>query len=150
MYTYLLKEILFDMKDEYQAKDKLVEYCRIQYADNEFQLGLIDQFDLEYNGQLAIQWYKKESFLYSMMNGALRMQDIETIVQTGFFVHDIHKQIVEMYNKQMHEHKEMTIYRGQVISLDELSRLQKSIGGLISFNLRCKSNCRNLEASFLG
>ncbi|CAF2778947.1 unnamed protein product [Rotaria sp. Silwood2] len=46
MYTQLLKEILLDIEHDYTAKNTVVEYCRLQYADNEFQLSLIDEFDL--------------------------------------------------------------------------------------------------------
>ncbi|CAF0943306.1 unnamed protein product [Rotaria sp. Silwood1] len=93
MYTQLLKEILLDMKRDYKRKNALVKFCRIKYADNECQLGLIDDFKLECNDQIVVEWYTKESFLFSMMNRALRSQDIETIMKMGFIICDFHQQI---------------------------------------------------------
>ncbi|CAF4326054.1 unnamed protein product, partial [Rotaria sordida] len=134
MYTQLLKENLLDIEYDYKAKTKLVEYCRITYADDDYQLSLIDDFELEYNKTLAIEWYTKESFLYSMMNRALRCQDIETIMKMGFFISDLHKQIEKLYNEQKNQHEVITVYRGQGMSLDEFEKLKTSIGGLLSFN----------------
>ena len=45
MYTQLLKEILFEMKHDHTSKTKLVEFCRTKYADNFFELGLIEEFE---------------------------------------------------------------------------------------------------------
>ncbi|CAF3317078.1 unnamed protein product [Rotaria socialis] len=115
MYTQLLKEILLDMEHGYEAKTTLVEYCRNQYADNDYQLGLIDDFSAEYNNHLAIQWYTKESFLYSMMNRALRSQDIEAIMKMGFFISDLHKQIEECYKEQKSQHRQITHWWSSLI-----------------------------------
>ncbi|CAF0898521.1 unnamed protein product [Rotaria sordida] len=134
MYTQLLKENLLDIEYDYKAKTKLVEYCRIKYADADYQLSLIDEFELEYNKELAIEWYTKESFLYSMMNRALRSQDIETIMKMGFFILDLHKQIEKIYNEQKNQHEIITVYRGQSMLLDEFEKLKTSIGALLSFN----------------
>ncbi|CAF3948996.1 unnamed protein product, partial [Rotaria magnacalcarata] len=134
MYTQLLKEILLDMEHGYEAKNTLVEYCRNQYADNDYQLGLIDEFAAEYDNHLAIQWYTKESFLYSMMNRALRSQDIETIMKMGFFISDLHKQIEKCYKEQNNQHTQITVHRGQGILKDDFDQLKNGIGGLLSFN----------------
>ncbi|CAF3160698.1 unnamed protein product [Rotaria sp. Silwood2] len=136
MYTQLLKEILLEMKHDYTSKVKLVEFCRTQYADNILQLGLIDEFELEYNNELAIEWYTKESFLYAMLNRALRNQDIETIMKMGFFLQDLHQRIVYMHTQQSEtrDNRKFTIYRGQAMTSDEIEKVEASQGGLLSFN----------------
>ncbi|CAF3038924.1 unnamed protein product [Rotaria sp. Silwood2] len=136
MYTQLLKEILLEMKHDHISKNKLVEFCREKYIDNILQLSLIDEFDQEYDNNLAIQWYTKESFLYATLNRALREQDIETIMKMGFFLHDLHQQILDMHNEQSktRDHNKFIVYRGQGMTPGEIEKIQASQGGLLSFN----------------
>jgi tetratricopeptide (TPR) repeat protein len=136
MYTQLLKEILLEMKYDYTSKSKLVEFCKTIYADNILQLGLIDEFEEKYNNMLAIQWYTKESFLYEMLNRDLRIQDIETIMKIGFFLRDLHQQIVEIHTEQSktRDQDKFVVYRGQGMTPDEIEKIQANKGGLLSFN----------------
>ncbi|CAF4228863.1 unnamed protein product [Rotaria sordida] len=102
------------MKHDHTSKTKLVEFCQTKYADNIFQLSLIEEFEQEYKNTLAIQCYTKESYLYSMLNRPLREQNVETIMKMGFFLHDLHKQIVNMHNEQSktRDHNKFIVYRG--------------------------------------
>ncbi|CAF4198702.1 unnamed protein product, partial [Adineta steineri] len=136
MYTQLLKEILLEMKHDPEAKAKLVEYCRSKYADDILQLGIIDDFSIEYNNLLAIEWYTKESFLYGLLNRALRTEDVETIMKMGFFLKDLHQQIVELHSAQSktRDGDKFTVYRGQGMAPEELEKIKDSEGGLLSFN----------------
>ncbi|CAF3925960.1 unnamed protein product, partial [Rotaria sp. Silwood2] len=136
MYTQLLKEILLEMKHDDSSKSKLVEFCQAQYADSVLQLGLIDEFEQEYNNALAIEWYTKESFLYAMLNRALRNQDIETIMKMGFFLQDLHQRIAEMHTQQSEtrDNNKFIVYRGQGMTPEEIEKIQTSQGGLLSFN----------------
>ncbi|CAF3773994.1 unnamed protein product, partial [Rotaria sordida] len=136
MYTQLLKEILLEMNHDYTSKTKLVEFCREKYTDNILQLNLIDEFNQEYNNTLAIPWYTKESFLYATLNRALREQDIETIMKMGFFLHDLHQRIVDIYNEQSktRDDNKFMVYRGQGMTPDDIEKIQTSQGGLLSFN----------------
>ena len=136
MYTQLLKEVLLEMKYDSTAKSKLVEYCRTKYVDSTMQLGLIDEFDRDYHEQLAIHWYTRESFLYVQLNRGLRTQDIESIMKMGFYMHDLHTQIVIYYEEQRKSRAQHTfaVYRGQAISHEELEKIKTSQGGLLSFN----------------
>ncbi|CAF4838418.1 unnamed protein product, partial [Rotaria sp. Silwood2] len=124
------------MKHDHISKNKLVEFCREKYIDNILQLSLIDEFDQEYDNNLAIQWYTKESFLYATLNRALREQDIETIMKMGFFLHDLHQQILDMHNEQSktRDHNKFIVYRGQGMTPGEIEKIQASQGGLLSFN----------------
>ncbi|CAF1580533.1 unnamed protein product, partial [Adineta ricciae] len=136
MYSQLLKDILIEMKYEPDAKNKLVEYCQSKYADSTYQLTLIDEFAIEYKSDLAVYWYTKESFLYGSLNRALRTQDVETIMKMGFYVQDLHRQIVERYKQQSEarDDSKFKVYRGQAVSSEELEKIKTSQGGLLSFN----------------
>jgi hypothetical protein len=122
------------MEYDYTSKTKFVEFSRIRYSDNDYQLGLIDQFNETYNQELAIWWYTKESFLYSMLNRSLRIQDIEVLLKMGFFIHDLDRQITQLYKEQSKDQSPFTVYRGQGILLSDFDKIKNSEGGLISFN----------------
>ncbi|CAF1687454.1 unnamed protein product, partial [Adineta ricciae] len=124
------------MKYDSTAKSKLVDDCRAKYADSPLQTNLIDEFNLEYSNLLAIKWYTKESFLYGSLNRALRTQDVETIMKMGFFLKDLHQQIVEFHTAQskVRENDKFIVYRGQALSPEDLTSIKESQGGLLSFN----------------
>ncbi|CAF1456131.1 unnamed protein product [Adineta steineri] len=54
----------------------------------------------------------------------------------GFFIHDLHQQIQQLYQQQVnHYHgKPFLVYRGQGLKKSNFEKLQKTKGGLMSFN----------------
>ncbi|CAF1558035.1 unnamed protein product [Adineta ricciae] len=136
MYTQLLKEIILDLNyDERSVKD-LTHYLREEYGDNEYQLKFITEFEGNYFKGTPIEWYTRETFLYRMLNYALRIQDVDCIIKMGFFIRDLHNQIKQLHAEQYPVGKTrlFTVYRGQGMSCADFKKLQNSIGGLISFN----------------
>ncbi|CAF1182044.1 unnamed protein product [Adineta steineri] len=71
-----------------------------------------------------------------MLNYALRTLDADIIISMGFFLHDLHQQIQNLYEQQIntYERKPFVIYRGQGFMISDFEKLQKTKGGLISFN----------------
>jgi hypothetical protein len=133
MYSELLKEILISIEYDEQSKKKFINYLRLLYADNEQGLVAINQFEQNYKDHPPAWWYTKESFIYSVLNTALRTQDVEIIIKMGFFIRDLHEQIKKIYIKNKETGK-LTLYRGQGISINDFEHLKKSQGGLLSFN----------------
>ncbi|CAF3996730.1 unnamed protein product [Rotaria sp. Silwood1] len=149
MYTQLLKEIILDLNyDEKSIKD-LTQYFREEYADNEYQLKFINEFEQDYFKETPIRWYTRETFLYRMLNYALRIQDVDCIIKMGFFIRDLHNQIKQLHAEQytIGKTRVFTVYRGQGMSYMDFEKLQNSIGGLISFN-NFLSTSRNHDLSF--
>jgi len=135
MYSQLLKEILLKIEHDDTAKKDLVEFSRIQYIDNNVQLHAINEFERDYDSHSPIWWYTKELFIYSMLNRALRTQDIEIIIKMGFFLRDLHRQIEQLHlQSNDDDDRTFTVYRGQGISSIEFEKISKSEGGLLSFN----------------
>ncbi|CAF3392408.1 unnamed protein product [Rotaria socialis] len=133
MYSQLLKEILLELEHDDKAKSELVEFCREQYADNEKELKIIDEFNQNYSKPSPIWWYTRECFAYSMLNKALRTQDVEVIIKMGFFVRDLHQQIEQLHS-QTNNQRSFIVYRGQGILNNEFEKMKKSKGCLLSFN----------------
>ena len=133
MYSQILKEIILDIKHDDKSKEGFVNFCCQFYTDNSIQLNKIRDFERLYKQNSPIWWYTKEPFIYSILNKALRLQEIDIIIKMGFFIQDLHRQIEQIHTTARHISK-MIIYRGQGISNDDFEKIRISTGGLLSFN----------------
>ncbi|CAF1294577.1 unnamed protein product [Adineta steineri] len=133
MYTRIFKEILLDMKYDKQIVKQFTTYCR-QHGYGSAKN--IDQFENEYYTQSAIWWYTSPSFIYSMLNYALRSMESDIIINMGFFMHDLHQQIQQLHQQQLNSYhdKPFIVYRGQGLSKTNFEKLQQTKAGLMSFN----------------
>ncbi|CAF1688099.1 unnamed protein product [Rotaria sp. Silwood1] len=91
--------MILEMDHDEQSKEQFVQYCHDAYADNTALLRIIDDFDHNYYSYSPIWWYTKESFIYSVLNRALRTQNIEIVLKIGFFVQARHRQIEQLYSE---------------------------------------------------
>ncbi|CAF4144036.1 unnamed protein product [Adineta steineri] len=133
MYTQIFKDILLDMEHSELAIKQFAAYCR---NNNSVSPINIDRFENEYHAQLAIWWYTSSSNIYSMLNYALRSMEGDTIINMGFFIHDLHHEIQQLHEQQVNSYngKPFLVYRGQGLSETDFEKLKKTQGGLISFN----------------
>jgi hypothetical protein len=93
MYSVLFKEIILDVDDD-DAKSiqDLLVYCREQQVSE----SEINDFQREYCQRSPIWMYTNESFLYRMLNKALRLLDIECMIKLGFFIRNLHWQLNQL------------------------------------------------------
>jgi tetratricopeptide (TPR) repeat protein len=137
MYTQILKEILLTIKFEQQHIQEFIDYCRDIFHDNIEELVNVKELKRKYRDKTPIWWYTKNAFLYPMLNRALRVMDVDTIIKMGFFIDDLHRQIEKLHKEQFSGHDTdeiFTVYRGQGISMIDFEQMTKSKGGLMSFN----------------
>jgi Tfp pilus assembly protein PilF len=137
MYTQILKEILLTIDFEQEKINAFLTYCRELLAGNTIELKNVDKIEKEYRDHQLIWWYTYQSFLYSMLNRALRTMEVDLIVKMGFFVRDLHNQIVALHAEQyggQSRSDSFTIYRGQGLSQTDFDQLKQTQGGLLSFN----------------
>ena len=136
MYTQLFKGILLDKKLSQETTDDLITFCRGVKSDVPSELKLIDKFQRDYRPTRAIWWYTRECFIYEMLNRSLRLLEGDTIVEMGFFICDLHRQIEQLHQKQLPKLRgqPFVVYRGQGLSTVDFQKLRKSQGGLMSFN----------------
>ncbi len=97
MCSQLLKEILFELYYNKEARKRFIEFCREQCADNTGELTIINQFEKDYEKDSPAWWYTREYFLYKMVNKALRSQNIDISCKIGFFIRDLHKQLEQRH-----------------------------------------------------
>jgi hypothetical protein len=137
MYSQILKEILLVIQFKQQRINKFISYCRNIFHDDEKEVGKVDQLERKYPDKTPIWWYTSEGFLYTMLNRALRMTDVDIIIQMVFFIADLHRDIEKLYKQQLGSHltnKIFTVYRGQGLSGTDFDQLMNTKGGLLSFN----------------
>ncbi|CAF4237845.1 unnamed protein product, partial [Adineta steineri] len=149
MYTQILKEILLTINFENTHIKEFITYCREAFVKNDTDLRKIDALERDYRDQTPIWWYTCQCFLYSMLNQALRLMDVDIIVRMGFFINDLHRDIQRLHSEQFYgeqSDKTFTVYRGQCLSKEDFAEMTKTIGGLLSFN-NFLSTSRNRDVS---
>jgi tetratricopeptide (TPR) repeat protein len=152
MYTEILKEILLTINFEQKHFTEFIDYCRDMFAENQSELKNVENFQRNYRNETPIWWYTFECFLYPMLNRALRLMDVNIIINMDFFISDLHRHIEQLHKEQFgdnHSGNSFTVYRGQGMSKTEFDQMNKTKGGLISFdNFLSTSKNRTISLNF--
>jgi hypothetical protein len=145
VHSQLLINCLLRMKPVSTDKDELISLSEKQYKDNKNELAVLAEFQKNYSSDQALWWYTRESFLYRQLNKALRVQNVYSLFVFRFFIRDIEKQL------EKHQYASpIRVFRGQVMSNEELKLLKDSVGQLISMNSFLSASVdRQLALSFL-
>ncbi|CAF1224610.1 unnamed protein product [Didymodactylos carnosus] len=133
MWFQLFIETLLRMEQTIESKLELVELCKEYYTGNQRGLELLHEFEETYRSDDAIRWYTRECCFYRLLNKALRIRNIELLFSCRFLISDIFKQLKEA-QRSNHDHLIIQGYRGQLISKDELIKMESSIGEFISIS----------------
>ncbi|CAF1276951.1 unnamed protein product [Rotaria magnacalcarata] len=136
--TFLWLLVFKDVVIQQQSKDKkakteMIEICTNYYHGNKNEINLIKEFDQKYKPEHAIRWYTRPSFIYKLVNRALRTEDIEQLYIFRFYISDLCEQIANI-QKQNSYQQPLTLYRGVRLPLDEVKKWQENEGKLISTN----------------
>ena len=121
MYTQMLKEILLTIDFQQEHVSEFLTYCRELFLGNPIENTLITH----------------PCFLYSMLNRALRMMEVDLIIKMGFFVRDLHNYIVALHAEQYggeNQSDSFIVYRGQGLTKIDFDQLKSTVVGLVSFN----------------
>lgn len=114
----------------------LNEFRRI-YADDSSIQRDVDLFEQTYNSHNALQWYTRDSFLFRLVNQALRFSNADLMFKLSYFLIDLYAQLDEIHRQAYLESREGSIgkvYRGQNISRKEFHSFEQIIGRYISIN----------------
>ncbi|CAF1538206.1 unnamed protein product [Adineta ricciae] len=145
IYSQLLIDCFLRMKPVGDEIAELVSHCSEYYRDNKAQLKILKEFQQTYSSKKSVWWYTRNSFLYRLLNKSLRMQNISQLFLFRFIICDLRKQL-EKYRCTV----PVRLYRGQLMSKEELGVLQDSVGGYISINSFLSTSLdREIARSFL-
>ncbi|CAM4820955.1 unnamed protein product [Rotaria magnacalcarata] len=129
VHSQVLIDCLLGMQSTTTLKNELVAICEKAYKGNSAVLGTLREFKQSYSFDRAIWWYTRDSFLYRILNKALREQNIDLLFLLRFIISDMKQQL-----KKYQCSSRLKLYRGQLMSMDELEMLNNSRGQLISIN----------------
>ena len=120
-----------------KINEKVFQRCRLYCAGNDIELQKLNHFENTYCSNDAIREYTKDTFLYRVLNRALRTQDMGIILDLRYFILDLYKQIYKIqtdfdrYSVSVMRERKLTVYRGQLMNIKELKRLKRHIGRYI-------------------
>jgi tetratricopeptide (TPR) repeat protein len=122
--------------EDITAKEEMLSKCRSYYRGNVKEMRQIDEFEHSYKPNEAISWYTRDSFVYKLINKALRTEDVEAIHIYRFYIADLCKCLAENFDILIDSAPLSTLklYRGVKQTRKEIQRLLESIGQLISVN----------------
>ncbi|CAF4090790.1 unnamed protein product [Rotaria sp. Silwood2] len=137
MWNQLLIEILNRMPLTSISRKDLLNECREEYQGDNIELCKIQEFEDTYNADNVIEWYTRDAFLYRLLNRALRTRDISIIFRFRFVLVDLHNRLSDLHVKYidlLDETANLTVYRGQGLTISELTKLKGNINGRIAMN----------------
>jgi hypothetical protein len=119
-------------------KQDFLNNCRSMYANNSVTLQTIDRFAQEYQSfEQSIGWYTRDSFVYRLINQALRSQNSDIIHKYRFFINDLMHHLDILYEGEKCQPmlaQWLSVYGGQDMKLRELNKLKRHIGKDFALN----------------
>lgn len=113
----------------------MLTVCRQYYRGNHSVLKMIDKFEKEYHADDCISWFTRETFIYRLINEALRRQDVEQLFIFRFYITDLSKKLLLEHKKMFSQSKEMIcLYRGALITKVEVQTIENNQEKLIATN----------------
>jgi hypothetical protein len=81
------------------------------YKGNETKLETLQEFEDYYVSHNATFWYTRDTFLYRLLNIALRQNNIDVIFLLGFYIKDIYNKLKNQYQKFKSNHSNESIVK---------------------------------------
>ncbi|CAF3665333.1 unnamed protein product [Rotaria sordida] len=135
LWFQLYHDVLFQLTYDEESKQEMIDVCRSYYRDNITALKMIEEFKNEYRSEDALQWYLKKSFLYKIINKALRIKDFDQLYIFRYFMKDLTENFIREHQKLLQSGKEILFtYCEMKITKDQIEKFQENEGKLISIN----------------
>ena len=138
VWTQILLEYLIRMPRTDIDKSDMLEECRKYYKYNPKEIEKINEFEQDYDSELAIWWYTRDCFAFRLLNKALRIENIDMLYKLRFFITDVYNKLTELHSDFIQANREdfcnLIVYRGQSIATDEFQTIQAAVGNIISIN----------------
>lgn len=116
------------------AKRELISHVRDLHQHNRYQLDTINEFERTYCPEHVITWYTKDCFFYLGLNQAVRNHDINEIFLWRAYIQDLDKSLQQLRVEKIQEpdFKQLSVFRGQFLHVDDVNRQRMGIGQLIT------------------
>ena len=120
LWFQLFHHLIIRLLSNDEAKQQMTEICRRYYRGKTQESALIDQSEQEYRAEDAIRWQSKQSFVYKLVNKALRTEDLDQLQTFRFFVSDLSKRLSEEHQKMLASDETiLVVYRGTKLDIED-------------------------------
>ena len=138
LFLQLIKQAIRQMLESnstvVDSKQEMISKCKLYYRGNPKEIQNIDEFDKDYNPDNAIKWYTRNSFLYKLINKALRCEDADSLYTYRFYIVDLSALLAKNCRILRENISYLTVYRGIKMRKEEMDRLSNSVGHHMSCN----------------
>ncbi|CAF3259583.1 unnamed protein product [Rotaria socialis] len=134
LFKQAMKQMAMNNGSTSESKQEMIDRCRMYYRGNEKEIKNIAEFENDYTPNQAIRWYTRDTFIYKLINKALRTDDIDSLYNYRFYIVDLSKYLAENCQILRNLTSNVTVYRGMKLSRLERERIQESIGHHIAVN----------------
>ncbi|CAF2073352.1 unnamed protein product [Rotaria magnacalcarata] len=149
LWFQVLVDALKKMPKNKNSFKSMLTMCKNYYNTQKKHLDEIAEFERDYKVSDAVKWYTKESFLYRLLNKALRTEDVTSLYLFRTFIVDLSSQLEMEFEKMKLKEDELIVYRGQQMSESELNKLQHNEKNLISTNgFFSTTRCKDIAMGF--
>ena len=143
----LLKDCITCLPENDKAKEDMLAACRQYYRGNYRVLQMIDEFERDYHADDCISWFTRETFLYQLINKALRTQDVEQLFIFRFYITDLSKKLLSEHKMIGQLEGTIYLYRGTLITKDEAQIIRNNLGKLFATNCYWSTSLDRLYAT---
>ncbi|CAF3892273.1 unnamed protein product [Rotaria sp. Silwood1] len=79
LWFHIFIDVLKELPQAGQAKQQMIDTCINYYQTNHIMLNKIKKIEDTYQSIDAIRWYTENSFIYNLLNKALRTEDVQLL-----------------------------------------------------------------------
>lgn len=135
LWFQVLVEALKKMPTNKNSLKDMINMCRSYYnTQRENYKDDIAEFENKYNPVDAVKWYTRDTFLYRLLNKALRTENATSLYLFRTFIVDLCDLLETEFKKLKGTEDELLLYRGQQMAENEIEKLRLSGNSLISTN----------------
>ena len=152
VYDQLAKHIVLSQTNSLKTEENMADvykYCDKNHASQKNAQEFLMNFKGQYAKHPPAHWYSWDSFLYDVLNRALREHRYDTVYELSVYIRHLHDQINEEFQKPDLQLKHKKLYRGQKFSKEDFDKIKKNVKGLISMsNFLSTTFDRNVAVEF--
>jgi len=131
MWSQFLVDVLKRFPVDENTYEEMLRFCEECYREDKIELQKIQEFRV-CQSRDVIRWYSKDSFLYRLLNTALRTEDVDDLYRFRGYIIDLCYAIECKQNQQRRQSDVFPTsgkcYRGQIMLESEFNRIKDSIG----------------------
>ena len=114
------------------CKIEMLDLCCRYYLNNSREMQQIDGFN---DSDDVFRWYTVQSFVYRLVNKALRCQDIDLLFKFRFFIADLSSRLsFEHENMLKPDMTTLNVCQEAVLGKKELARFSRNVSQFIATN----------------